>query len=239
MNDDELHPMTGAYVLDSLDDLERAAFERHLPNCEPCWREVAELAATTAEIGSAQYVEPPDSLRQDVFAAVSRTAQVSPSTHKIRTGRRWIKALTGVAVAAAIVVAFALGAVMNSPTPGEQLADEQTQMMIAAAPDAKMMPMDMTDGAHSSIVVSNAEGQALLVADGLPMPTNDDVYQLWLIDQSGILHEMDMFRPDSDGQVTLMMVGDFGEAMSLEMTMEPSGGSRQPTSATIGVAQLT
>lgn len=239
MNDEDLHLMTGAYVLDSLDDLERAAFERHLPSCESCRVEVAELAATTAEIGIAQQAEPPESLRQDVMAVVSQTAQASPHVSKLGAGRRWTKVLAGVAVASAVVGAFAVGSLTSSPTSGELLADEQTQMMIATAPDAKMMPMEMADGAHSSIVVSNAEGQALLVADGLPMPTNDDVYQLWLIDQTGTPHEMDMFRPDSDGQVALMVVGDFKDATALEMTMEPAGGSRQPSTPTIGIAKLT
>jgi anti-sigma-K factor RskA len=239
MNDKDLHLMSGAYVLDGLDDLERAAFQRHLATCHSCQLEVAGLAATTAEIGIAQQVTPPESLRANVLAAASQTTQASPRASEATSGRRWTKALLGVAVAASVVGAFALGSAVNSPAPADLLVDDQTQMMIATAPDAKMMPMEMTDGAHSSVVVSTAEGQALLIAADIPMPKGDDVYQMWLIDQSGAPHDMDKFRPDSDGRVTLMMKGDFTDAAALEITMEPAGGSSNPTSPAIGTVRLT
>ena len=53
----DLHQLTGAYVLDSLDDLERQAFERHLDSCEACRAEVHELSETVAALGAAEGVD--------------------------------------------------------------------------------------------------------------------------------------------------------------------------------------
>ena len=88
------------------------------------------------------------------------------------------------------------------------------------------------------MVVSSAAGQALLMADDMPMPTDDDVYQVWVVDSKGTPHEMETFRPDAEGQVAMMLAGDFSDAVTLEITMEPAGGSPQPTTPPIGVAQL-
>jgi len=203
--------------------------------CSPCSRPVLSLAV--AEIGAAQQMTPPESLRPSVMAAVATTAQAPPHDAELRTSRRWTKALAGVAVAAAVVGAFALGGVIGQPDGPEQIAEDQAQSMLTA-PDAKMMPMVMADGAHSSVVVSRAEGRALLMVDDMAMPTDDDVYQLWLIDSNDTTHEMETFRPNADGQVAMMMVGDFDDAVTLEITMESAGGSRSPTSPPIGIAQL-
>jgi anti-sigma factor RsiW len=39
----DIHALSGAYALDALEDLERAAFRRHLAQCPACTVEVAEL----------------------------------------------------------------------------------------------------------------------------------------------------------------------------------------------------
>ena len=44
----DIHTLAGAYALDALNDLERAAFARHMTECEACAQEVAEYLETTA-----------------------------------------------------------------------------------------------------------------------------------------------------------------------------------------------
>ncbi|MFC6343639.1 zf-HC2 domain-containing protein, partial [Nocardioides hankookensis] len=39
----DIHALVGAYAVDAVDDLERAAFERHLAECADCRDEVASL----------------------------------------------------------------------------------------------------------------------------------------------------------------------------------------------------
>ena len=50
MTSPDIHALGGAYVLDAVDDLERAAFDRHLADCETCANEVAELRDAAARL---------------------------------------------------------------------------------------------------------------------------------------------------------------------------------------------
>ena len=67
-----------AYAVDAVDVEERAAFEAHLPGCEDCTLELAELREVAAQIGAAETGPVPPGLRASVLAEVSRTAQVPP-----------------------------------------------------------------------------------------------------------------------------------------------------------------
>ena len=52
MNTAEIHSLIGPYILDAVDDLERAAFDRHLRECDACRAEVDELTETSARLAS-------------------------------------------------------------------------------------------------------------------------------------------------------------------------------------------
>jgi anti-sigma-K factor RskA len=74
----DLHALSGAYVLDAVDDAERAAFDRHLSSCEPCRSEVDELREVVARLGGQTDDAPPPGLRGRVLDAVSQTPQLEP-----------------------------------------------------------------------------------------------------------------------------------------------------------------
>lgn len=74
----ELHALTGAYVLDAIDDDEREVFGAHLDTCEPCAREVQELQATAAQLSAATHETPPAGLRERILLEAARTSQESP-----------------------------------------------------------------------------------------------------------------------------------------------------------------
>ena len=80
----DIHKLSGAYALDAVDDIERAAFERHLVECEDCRDEVASLRETTALLAESAAVTPPPSLRDSVLAGIS---QVRPLASRRRTAQ--------------------------------------------------------------------------------------------------------------------------------------------------------
>ena len=84
-------------------------------------------------------------------------------------------------------------------------------------------------GAATAILTDDA---ALFSAAGLPDPGDDHVYQLWVIDGDeaasvGVL-------ADDDGTVR-QLADDFTEGSALAITVEPSGGSTQPTTTPLVV----
>ena len=63
MNGD-IHALSGAYAIDALDDLERAAFERHLAECSECRAEVDSLREAAGLLAETTAAEPPAGLRR-------------------------------------------------------------------------------------------------------------------------------------------------------------------------------
>ena len=80
---DELHLLTGAYVVDALTGEELAEFERHLYRCAACTEEVRGLRETTAALGMAAAVAPPPEMRPRVLAAATRMRQLPPSARTL------------------------------------------------------------------------------------------------------------------------------------------------------------
>ena len=68
MTANDIHLLTGAYVLDSLDDADREVFGRHLDECEGCAGEVAELRETVVRLAEDSWAVPTPRLRQTVPA---------------------------------------------------------------------------------------------------------------------------------------------------------------------------
>ncbi len=74
----DVHALSGAYAVDALDDIERAAFERHLAECADCRAEVASLRETAALLAETTAVEPPAALRDRVLADIATVRPLPP-----------------------------------------------------------------------------------------------------------------------------------------------------------------
>ncbi|MDQ2812715.1 MAG: anti-sigma factor [Actinomycetota bacterium] len=75
---DDMHVLTGSYVLDALGETERADFERHLQRCPSCESEVRGLRETAARLAMAKSVRPPAQMEERVLAATYRARQLPP-----------------------------------------------------------------------------------------------------------------------------------------------------------------
>ena len=75
---EDMHVLTGSYVLDALTSSEREDFERHLHHCSSCQAEVRGLRETAARLAMAKTVRPPARMESTVLAATYRTRQLPP-----------------------------------------------------------------------------------------------------------------------------------------------------------------
>ena len=75
---EDMHVLTGSYVLDALTSSEREDFERHLHHCPSCQAEVRGLRETAARLAMAKTVRPPARMESTVLAATYRTRQLPP-----------------------------------------------------------------------------------------------------------------------------------------------------------------
>lgn len=239
----DLHTLTGAYALHALSDDERAEFELHLGECAACRREVAELEATAARLGAAVAQTPPEELRAAVLSGIRRVRQLPPSAAPsvaVLRRRRWPLAVAGLAAAAAAVVAVVLGVrvvglggeIERAETRATELQRGAAQLAeVLAAPDARVVRGG--GEVSATVVVSSRLDKVAFVPGRMPAPADGRTYQLWLIGPDGA-RSAGLLPAPAHPVVTPLRSG----AEHLGVTLEPTGGSRQPTSDPVLLIRL-
>jgi anti-sigma-K factor RskA len=232
--DHDLHLLTGAYAVDALDADERARFERHLAGCDACQDEVRGLRETAARLGAATAIVPPPGMRPRVLAAAARTRQLPPvgrANGAYRTiRRRFPRPVTMITVTAAAAVIVAL-LVLQVTTRGQLNSAQGRNQAIAAvlaAPDAHVETGATSAGGTVTAVISASHREAVITAAGMPSLSGNRVYQLWVITRTGARSAGLM-----PGQVEPVLASGLGAGDRLGITIEPAGGTTQPTTAPI------
>ena len=265
----DLHHLSGAYAVDALDDGERALFEQHLAGCADCRAEVAELSATAHSLSALTEEDPPPALRAAVLSGISqvrplpplagddtRMAPSGPATanrhpgseptvgaapEEQDEGRRATviplrrRASTWFAAAAAAAVITVGGLVWS---PWSSPADTSPVAQVVAAEDA--VRVSRTQGSLTAdLAYSRDLGQAAISVAGLPPAPEGKDYQLWYVGADETARSAGLLTAGSDGRGELLLEGDANAAAAVGMTLEPAGGSRQPTTEPIVVLSLT
>lgn len=240
----DIHTLTGAYALDALDPHERADFERHLAKCADCAAEVAGFRATAARLGTAVAVSPPERLRTWIRDGIARTRQEPPSglrlVNSVRaqdpaTRRTWLLPATAVAagvalLAAGIFAGIAVHAGDQTRSAQERLVTAQQQNMplseLLAAPDVGIAS---SSGAAGSVTLLDSRmlQRGLLVAQNMPAQPSGKTYQAWDISPTGF-QSLGLLGNGGSGNLA---VPDLDGSDDIGITIEPVGGSRQPTSS--------
>jgi anti-sigma factor RsiW len=227
----DVHALVGAYAADAVDDVERAAFARHLTVCQACRLELEGLQETVALLGSSEPAVPPARLRQQVLAGIETVRPLPPLTtpaaRDAEVRRRRFRPATLVAAAAALI-ALGAGATIWQPwddesSQGQQLTDAER---VLAAPDAEKFSQSLDDGAEVTVVRSRSLNQAVLVAEGLPPAPEGKVYELWLNHDDAGMVPAGLTNGEDD---QVVFKGDAATAVGAGVTLEPEGGSEEPT----------
>ncbi len=230
MNDD-LHHLAGAYALDALDDNERLAFEAHYATCDICTEEVRSFQEAASSLADGASTEPPPNLKGQIMAQVAQTRQVGPvviDLSEARNRRRPNMRLIATAVAAAcIVVAGIFGAQLLSN--GSDTDD------LIAAPDAVITDLDGENG-QLQIVWSAERDQVAIIGSDIESPAEGSTYELWFVNADGVAKAA-LFKPDG-GNVNDVFDVDDAEPTGFGVTIEPDGGSDQPTSDILYLGEI-
>lgn len=248
INSEEKDPrsLTGAYALDAVSDEERAVLEEHLSTSEATRNEVTELQDTAVLLGLATTpVTPSADLRARLMAQVAQTPQlapvgaaaaaIAPTRVELKTQQRWFSrtAIAITAAAAAVAIIIGGGIVIANLNDGSQnpiQADGIT--IIRAADDAQQVEAAVATGGTATLVWSGELAQAALIADGMNPLSDDQVYELWYIGEGGP-RAAGTFTVDENGSVQQVLEGDMRAGDLVGITIEPAGGSEQPTSEPI------
>ncbi|MDG4665771.1 anti-sigma factor [Mycobacterium sp. 236(2023)] len=225
---EDLLSLATPYALHAVSEAEAAEIDRQLTVAPPDVAEafVAEVRAvreTMAVIAAATAVEPPPHLRADILRQIADgNVRAMPSQPK--QPRRWTRPLLAGAAAVAIGLgALGIGYTLR-PAPTASTAQE-----IFAAPDVRTVSGDIPGGGTATVVFSRAENAGVLVMNGVTPPEAGTVYQMWLIDAEGP-HPAGTMDSEQVAPSTTAVLSDIGASQTLAFTVEPPGGSTQPTS---------
>ncbi|MEV5168943.1 anti-sigma factor [Streptomyces werraensis] len=250
------HSLAAPYALDALEPAERIRFERHLTSCDRCAAEVRDLAEDAVRLAWSTAAPAPPALRDRVLAAVRTTAQepapqegvraregrlpphvwgTAPPPRARERRRAVLLVPFATATAAAALVVASLFAVQADRTQDELTAERDRAREIAhvlAAPDARASSGRDARGRTIGVIASVSARGAVVTLGGYDDPPEGRVRQLWLMDREGRPRSLGLF----EGDTPLVASGLDPASTSLAVTVEPDGGSPQPTGQP--VAQL-
>lgn len=255
----EAHAAVGSYVVNALDGQELAEFEQHLAVCETCRHEVLEFSETAAHLGSLVETPPPPALRGSILSAIREVRPLPPEVDEpaaeppagprrlrveardeapvdelaVRRQRR-ANRLLSLAVAAAMVIALALGGwVFNLQQDRQaQVAEANLVTELMAAPDARIYKKTL-NGAPVSFVVSQSLDKALFLGDNVPAPGANKTYQLWTFEAGKPPVANNTFGGGEARQT--WFDGSVKTAAGFAVSREPEGGSKSPTEPLVEV----
>ena len=242
---DDLHVLTGSYVLDAISDGEREEFERHLQACLSCDAEVRGLRETAARLALARAVTPPVRMEQRVLAATYQTRQLPPLTashlqaprpaswprlSSARGRAAWPRRLAVAAAAASVAAAVSLGvAQLSTQHQLDRVRASGAEIArVVTAPDAHVATARTSAGGSVTVVTSAALRESVVSATGLAALPHGRVYQVWVMSPAGA-------RSAGLLQDTQLLASAVTPGDRIGITVEPAGGTTRPTTTPVAV----
>jgi anti-sigma-K factor RskA len=250
-----LHALAGAYALDALDEgAEQRRFTRHLRRCPACAEEVRAFREVAAALAFAAAAEPPPGLHERVMAAAARTRQLPPEAAPGWRLRGWLPqvplngwlprlATATAAVAIAAVVALSIALSHASQQLSSAQAQGQAIAAVLAAPDVAAASGPVTTGGVATVLLSAGKGELVVSTTGLAALPAGKAYELWLIGptpsaQAAVARRAGLLPPAEAGLTTPVLASGLVAGDQLGLTVEPAGGSSQPTTTPVLLLSL-
>jgi anti-sigma-K factor RskA len=231
----DLHHLIAPYALDALEADDRSRFEAHLALCEQCRVELVGFMATAARLGEAEAVTPPAELRERLVTMAGSTAQEHPVVTALAQRSRFRQTVPRIALAAAAAAAVVgIGGFVAEHEQADGLrADRSRLTAVMAAPDAATTEGDVIGGGEVRVIASSTRNAAVVVGASLKSLDADQTYQVWRMHDG---------QPTSVGLLGrgpgMLYVDGIKGADAFAVTVEPSGGSPEPTSQPIAATPV-
>lgn len=241
------------YALGALDGDERQKVEWHLRACPECREALAAARESGLLLGlAAPPLAPAASVKAALMQRVhAERAQVAASeVPRPRRERRLLFAFSMPLAIAAVLLAIGLAFVMKRDEENRReinqlqasLNDAKAQLAaasaksaeietVANAPDTIRVALAQQAGAPSgeAEVLYNARLATILYSVKISPAAEGKSYQLWLVPASGAPVSAGLVAADQEGATVVVHSQAGLKAKAFAITVEPAGGSPQPT----------
>lgn len=243
MNCNEAEELLGAYALDALPEDEAAAMRQHIANCDEHAAKAAELRAVALQLPAlAEPAAAPPLLRARVLDAVAREAAEGSRAPRrisdpapaggVRWGRSRVRTFSPAWGALAAAVVIVLGGLLAwNVVLQNRDGDSVSRLASRATSVATLKPA--SGAAGGTVVYFAAEKKALIITDGLAqLDAGKQTYQMWAI-RGDRMESVGLMQADGHGHAAAVVSFDAARSGAIAVTIEPAGGSVQPTTAPI------
>ena len=221
MNCERIDELLGAYALDALPEEERREVDEHLAACELHAEAAALRAAANALALTPPAIDPDPALRSRILSAITGDEAAAPPPSPLRAVVRPLPRITlpyALAAALAIVAGglLAWNIVLQAEDDGPAV-----QFLVFAG-----------ESGTGTLVVLEDRDQVVLILDDLPLLGADQDYQVWAI-VDGAAESLGVVDARGGGRVTVALGADLADLAAVAVSVEPAGGSEQPTTTPI------
>jgi anti-sigma-K factor RskA len=110
---------------------------------------------------------------------------------------------------------------------------------VLAAPDARLESLPTTVGGTVTAVVSLRQREAVVTTADLPQPPGTRVYQLWVMNAAGTARSAGLLAITGPGSASPVLAAGVLPGDRLGITVEPAGGTAQPTTTPVVIMPVT
>lgn len=257
----EIEELLPFYALDALTDEERELVEAYLRAHPEARGQIDEMGSAASVLPhSVSPVEPSPRTKDALMARVAidqKNAAVRQDQAPRPREIRWVNIFQAFGLGAATVAilwAFVLNiqlsqmksqvALLNEALVAQSNALQEINARLAQTPVAETITIslkgtDVQPQAQGQLIADPNKNSAVLVIDGLDQLEPGKTYQVWLIDGGGP-KSAGLLSVDAHGQAVLIVTSELtiGEFSALGISVEPEGGSQQPTGDIVVLSDL-
>jgi hypothetical protein len=227
MTCEELREDYTSYALGIAGDPERAEIAAHLarqcPNCVP--GVASGMATVTAMSGAVKVVQPPRHLRRRVLAAI----EPRPTRWSLGAVLPW-------AITAAMSIAL-LSIGLSGRRAGDTARLEQA-LSILNDPATRDVTFGETERPSKGRVFVSPNKGVVFIGASLPRLDSGKTFELWVIPAKGNPVPAGLFQSEPDATAVFVRPGPVENAAAIAVTIEPAGGSPQPTTTPFIITKL-
>lgn len=223
-----------AYAIGALEAEDVIALETHLRTCASCQTELAEYRSLNASLLTAI---PP---KQPSAELRKRLQSRLPSAQKpFRPKWAWNFSFNRLALGVSLVLLLAMNlySVLQTRTLQQEQATlnrrirtGQTVMSMLSYPATERLSIN--DKVVGSLLVDKERDVVALIIWNMPELSQEQTYQIWLIDPKGDRTSAGVFNAETDQPYTTKIIypkQKLTDFTGIGVTVEPAGGSDHPT----------
>ena len=242
----------GALPSGSSPDCEAAAVAQHLQTCAECRREYGRLRAAANALGYAAEAAPSPQLRSRIMAALPRPIRTgSTNVGEMRAVRPIV--WPAYAVAAACLLIAIITSAFNISLSSE---NRQTQSQLAQlTAHTSRLTRELVRQRTALADLISPQSERFVMPDGevvrhdtrlyiamqrMNQPPKGKVYQAWMLHKGSTkMMPSVTFVPSQTGVAVVRLPGNAQLVAEVAVTVEPDGGSKQPTSKPSFIVKLS